>query len=85
MRVVEAAFAEHKALKALDDEPYNTTTEASPISIAWHVIYTNETLEGGYLAPGTLNASVGAMNDHYTYVLSSFVGGEWHKLTLSML
>ena len=69
--MVEAAFAKHKALKALDNEPARAA-DPSPISIAWHVIYTNETVEGGYLAPATINASVSAINDHYAYVPHSF-------------
>lgn len=68
MRTVEAKFAEYKTLKALDDN----RADPSPISIAWHVIFTNQTVEGGYLNETTINASVSALNDHYSGIGVNF-------------
>ncbi|KAG8765787.1 hypothetical protein FRC16_007853, partial [Serendipita sp. 398] len=58
---VETEFAKKKVLLKAEDELATPTN----ISVAWHVIYTNETYEGGHLEDWMVNASIGAMNDHY--------------------
>jgi hypothetical protein len=45
-----------------------TSGTLPPISVVWHVIYANETLEGGYLPDEQVDASVSSMNEHYKSV-----------------
>lgn len=71
--VNEAIFTEFrtsraKALQlAAEDAPAELGPPA-PISVVWHVVYKNETLEGGYLPEYSVNDSISAMNDHYKSV-----------------
>ncbi|KAG8813107.1 hypothetical protein FRC17_001671 [Serendipita sp. 399] len=57
----ESATRKQLLMKAPDEDP----TARSNVSVAWHVIYKNETFEGGLLQDWMVNASIGAMNDHY--------------------
>jgi len=40
------------------------------ISVAWHTIYQNETLGGGYLSEEQVEDGVRAINEHYKSALS---------------
>lgn len=65
--LAEADFKERKALAKLTvgtaEKVDNDTIITIPL--AWHVIYQNETLEGGYLLEEQVEEGVQALNEHY--------------------
>ncbi|KAG8768239.1 hypothetical protein FRC16_007112 [Serendipita sp. 398] len=65
----EAAAIEERIRLDLSNSNENATefdtNRQVVIKVVWHVIYTSETTEGGYVSPGGISASILALNYHY--------------------